>query len=176
VHPPHGHADSGVTVPPQWRSQLSLVIDAVMLVLILHWTPIVCIFREMVRARPVRVIVAIALILLTVALAAFPAFIEPEVIEGGHGYRSGRAGPAMTEAGTPRPPSAAPECRGRSLWLLPICAHLHHLRISFVRECLRPSALRGESPGATFGPRPSLRPSGFGLQPSMAMAPAHQSA
>ena len=63
-----------------------------MLVLILHWTPIVCIFREMVRARPVRVIVAIALILLTVALAAFPAFIEPEVIEGGHGYRGGRAG------------------------------------------------------------------------------------
>ncbi len=57
----------------------------------LHWGQVVGIWRRMVGSGAVRVALALALLVLVIALMAFPAFIRPEVTEGGRGEGRGRA-------------------------------------------------------------------------------------
>lgn len=55
--------------------------------LIFHWRQILCIYRSMVSSRPVRSLLTVFLIFLTLILAIVPLFIHPEVDEyaAGHG-------------------------------------------------------------------------------------------
>ena len=73
----------------EW-GDVHLVLGITLLVLlvlhvVLHWSQVVGIWRVMVRSSPVRVVLAVALLVLVVALLAFPALVTPEVVEGGHG-------------------------------------------------------------------------------------------
>lgn len=58
---------------------------------VLHWGQVVGIWRRMVASGAARLVLALVLLVLVALLMAFPAFIRPEVTEGGHGEGRGRA-------------------------------------------------------------------------------------
>jgi hypothetical protein len=61
---------------------------------VLHWSMIVGIYRQLIPNRPARWIVALILIVLTIILIVFPYFVKPEIQEGG-----GRFGHQVTTSG-----------------------------------------------------------------------------
>jgi hypothetical protein len=68
----------------EWGS-VHLIISIVFLVLllihiILHWKMIVCVFGRMVPNKPLRVVLATAIIGVGVLLIAFPLFVKPEIV------------------------------------------------------------------------------------------------
>jgi hypothetical protein len=82
----------------------------------LHWGQVVGIWRRMVASGVVRVVLALALLVLVIVLMVFPAFIQPEVVEDGHGEGRGRAqiGNGTPEVGTGADtPSEGPDGIGR---------------------------------------------------------------
>jgi len=68
----------------------------------LHWGQVVGIWRRMVASGAARIVLALGLLVLVAALMAFPAFIQPEVTEGGRGEGRGRSelGNRKSEIGT----------------------------------------------------------------------------
>jgi len=77
----------------QW-GDVHLVLGIALLVLlvlhvVLHWGQVVGIWRRMVTSGAARVVLAVVLLVLIVALMVFPAFVKPEVVEGGHGEGEG---------------------------------------------------------------------------------------
>ena len=87
----------------QW-GDVHLVLGITLLALmvlhvVLHWGQVVGIWRRMVGNRVARVALAVVLFLLIVALMAFPVFVTPEVVPGGHGGAGGHGGGAGRGAG-----------------------------------------------------------------------------
>jgi len=66
----------------------------------LHWGQVVGIWRRTVGSGPVRVVLALALLVLVIALMAFPLLVKPEVVKGGHGEGRGRAAAESQQAET----------------------------------------------------------------------------
>ena len=56
---------------------------------VLHWGQVVTIYRRLIGSGGVRIVVAIVLLALIVALMVFPALVTPDVEEGG-GHGAGR--------------------------------------------------------------------------------------
>jgi len=85
----------------------------------LHWSQVVGIWRRMVASGPARVVLALVLLALVIALMAFPALVSPEVVDGGRGEgRGGGRGRTdvenrQPELGTGRAPSEGPDGIGR---------------------------------------------------------------
>ena len=73
----------------QWGTIHSIIalvfIVLLALHIILHWSMIVGISRNMIPNRFVRWITTLILVVLTIILVIFPYFIKPEVSEGRHG-------------------------------------------------------------------------------------------
>ena len=68
----------------EWGS-VHLIISIIFLVLllvhiILHWKMIICLFGRMVPHKPLRIVLATAIIGAGVLLIAFPLFVKPEII------------------------------------------------------------------------------------------------
>ena len=78
----------------QWGT-IHLVIGIVFLVLlvlhvVLHWSMIIGIYRNLIPNRFARWITALVLVLITVVLLAFSYFVKPEIHEQGRGKGHGR--------------------------------------------------------------------------------------
>ena len=74
----------------QWGT-IHFIVGLIFLVLlvlhiVLHWTVIVSIYRELIPNRLVRWIIALILVCITIALIVFPYFIKPEIAKQGHGH------------------------------------------------------------------------------------------
>jgi len=90
----------------QW-GDVHLVLGIALLVLlvlhvVLHWGQVVGIWRRMVASGAARVVLALVLLALIVALMAFPAFVKPEVVPQGRGEGGGHGrGAAFIEHAAP---------------------------------------------------------------------------
>ena len=70
----------------QWGA-IHLIVGFVLLFLLLlhivfHWKQIVCIFKNMVPARGLRVVLGFLLVLITILFGVAPLFVSPEINEG----------------------------------------------------------------------------------------------
>lgn len=70
---------------------------------VLHWSMVVRIYRQLIGSRPLRWAGVILLVAATVVLVGFSALVQPEVRKGGKGLRRGRRdGPGRTRPSTTR--------------------------------------------------------------------------
>jgi len=78
------------------------LVGLIVLHVALHWAQVVGIWRRMVASGPVRVVLALALLVLLLALMAFPTLVRPEVVGGGHGEGGGGGGRGQSEIRNPK--------------------------------------------------------------------------
>jgi len=114
----------------EW-GDVHLVIGIALLALLvlhvaLHWGLVVGIWRRMVTSGPVRVVLALTMLVLVVVLMAFPVLVTPEVTENGHGHGHGNGAghgrevtqpqhiePGDAEIGVDETPHEGPDGIGR---------------------------------------------------------------